>query len=237
LPDAVVVLGQVEREAYESFCSYKRLAVIPNAIDVRPYSVREKSWSSGAVKLVYIGRLISDKGVSETLDALESLLHRHSGRLHKCRFLIAGSGPADEALRKRANSAILSGHVEFIGPIFGEEKIEFWRQADIFVFPTYHREGLPYTVLESLASGTPLITTRAGNIPDAIEHGTHGLLVEPRNSDAVAQAIDQLLSDPSRLRQMSTNCRATARDRFTVDRLAGDLSALYRDTLISIPNG
>jgi glycosyltransferase involved in cell wall biosynthesis len=233
LPNAVVVLGEVEREAYERFCNFKRLAVIPNAIDVGPYMVREKLWSSGAVKLVYIGRLIADKGVFETLDALEALLHRDSGRLHSCRFVVAGSGPADEALRKRANSKLLSGHVEFIGPIFGDEKVEFWQQADIFVFPTYHREGLPYTILESLASGTPLITTRAGNIPDAVEHGIHGLLVKPRSSNAVAEAIDQLLTNPSILQQMSTNCRRTARDRFAVDRLAGDLSTLYRETLDS----
>lgn len=235
LPDAVVVLGRIEKEAYERFCTFKRLAVVPNAIDIEPYETREKSLPSGTTRLVYIGRLIGDKGVFEALEALELISGRQLERPQPIRFVIAGSGPAEEALRKRASSPPLAGTVEFVGPVFDEEKLEFWRQADIFVFPTYHREGLPYTVLESLASGTPLITTRTGNIPDAVEHGTHGLFVEPKSSAAVADALVQMLSAPAQLQQMSINCRRTARDRFTVDRLSCDLSVLYRDILDSSP--
>lgn len=227
LPDAVVVLGNVEKTAYESFRRFKRLAVIPNAIDIAPYEAREKTWTEGSAQLIYIGRLIDTKGVMETLDALLILL-RDAGSWPKLRYMIAGSGPAEEELRSRVAAAPLSEIVTFVGPIFGEQKLDFWQSADVFVFPTYHHEGLPYSVLESLASGTPMITTSAGNIRSAVEHGVQGLLVEPKDSVAVAEALASLLKDPDRLREMSGNCRRTAREKYTVDRLARDFNSLYR---------
>lgn len=233
IPDAVVVLGSVEKAAYEEFCSFKCLAAIPNAIDIRPYESRTKSWTPGSTQLVYIGRLIDSKGIVETLDALALILLRRPDSLPTLRFLIAGSGPAEEMLRSRVESASLSEIVRFVGPVFGDRKFDFWQSADIFVFPTYHKEGLPYSILESLASGTPMITTRIGNIPDAVQHGAEGLLVEAQDSAAVADALVELLSDPGLVQKMSIRCRQTARERFTVDRLACDFSSLYQQLLTS----
>ncbi len=233
LPDAVVVLGSVEEAAYESFRGFKCLAVIPNAIDIAPYAARKKTWTADtAQQLVYIGRLTDTKGVIETLDAL-MILRRNPERWPNLKFLVAGSGPAEKELRRRAAAASLSEVVTFVGSVFGDQKLDFWQGAGIFVFPTYHQEGLPYSVLESLASGTPMITTRAGNIASAVEHGVQGLLVEPRNPDAVSKALVSLLESSERLREMSGNCRRTARERYTVDRLARDFSSLYQRLLSS----
>lgn len=230
LPHAIVVLGSIEKKAYGQLRGLRHLAVIPNAIDITPYEL-EKDRASETTQLVYIGRLIDSKGVAETLDALELILLRDYGSLPAIRFSIAGSGPGEEKLRSRARSAPLSEVVTFLGPIFNDQKLEFWRTADIFVFPTYHQEGLPYAILESLASGTPMITTPIGNIPDAVEHGLEGLLVKPKDPAAVADALVELLTNPDRLREMSENCRRTARERFAVDRLAHDFSSLYRRML------
>lgn len=230
LPDAVVVLGSIEKAAYEEFCRFRCLAVIPNAIDIAPYEAREKSWVPGKPQLVYIGRLIDSKGVLETLEALR-ILRRDTESWPDPRFLVAGSGPAEEELRSRVRAASLSDVVTFVGPVFGDQKLDFWQAADIFVFPTYHQEGLPYSVLESLASGTPIITTRVGNIPDAVQHGSQGLMVEPKNPAAVADALVKLLSDPALLQEMSAKCRETARERFAVERLARDFNLLYRRLL------
>lgn len=232
IPDAVVVLGSIEKAAYEEFCRFRCLAVIPNAIDIAPYAAREKNWVPGKAQLVYIGRLIDSKGVLETLEALR-MLRRDAGSWPNARFLVAGSGPAEEELRNRAEAASLTGIVTFVGPLFGDQKLDFWQSADIFVFPTYHQEGLPYTILESLASGTPIITTRVGNIPDAVQHGSEGLMVETKNPAAVADALMKLLSEPALLREMSAKCRETAREHFALDRLARDFSSLYRRLLAS----
>lgn len=225
-PDAVVLLASVEREAYQHFSKFKRLLVIPNAIDLDDYADQgRKQLESGVIKLGYIGRLAHNKGVYEAIEALGIL--RKAG-VEDVTLTIAGSGPAEADLRAQVKSQGLDKEVIFAGALFGEQKNNFWRQTDIFVFPTFHREGLPYTVLESLASGTPMITTRVGGIVDVIKDGMHGTFVEASDPVAVASAIRVMSEDRERMREMSLECVARAREFYGVDRLARQFSELYK---------
>jgi glycosyltransferase involved in cell wall biosynthesis len=101
--------------------------------------------------------------------------------------------------------------------------------ADVFVLPTYHAEGLPYALLESMAAGLAVIATPVGAIGDLIEDGSNGLLVEPRSAPAIAAAIHRLASDRAALAKMSAAARATIVARYSIGRLAGDLCGVYRD--------
>jgi glycosyltransferase involved in cell wall biosynthesis len=229
LPDAVILLAEVERNAYEGFSRFKRLLVIPNAIDLNLHGVSErKSFDSESLRLGYIGRLVESKGILEAIESLHILRQRGFDHLN---FTIAGSGPAEAVCRQRVRALDLEDQVSFIGPVFGEAKIRFWRDVDIFVFPTYHPEGLPYTVLESLASGTPMVTTRAGGIPDAVADGVHGFLIEPHNPEMIADSLQRMLSDRDSLRQMSAACVQRAKEHYSVDRLARQFSNLYKAVL------
>ena len=228
-PDAVVLLASVEREAYLDFSRFKRLLVIPNAIDLNDYADSGgKQFESGIIRLGYIGRLAHNKGVIEAIDALNIL--RQTGGI-KVSLTIAGSGPAEEDLRTQVKSLNLDKEIVFAGALFGGQKKSFWQHTDIFVFPTFHHEGLPYTVLESLASGTPMVTTRAGGIPDVIKDGVHGIFVEPHDAAAVAAAIKNMIENRERTRIMSTDCLARAREFYGVDRLARQFSELYKALL------
>ncbi|MBN2732492.1 MAG: glycosyltransferase family 4 protein [Balneolaceae bacterium] len=229
LPDAIVVLAEVERDAYRSFTRYKRLSVIPNAVDLGPYTAwKGKSFKRDFLRLVYIGRLVNTKGIFEVIEAVHILKQQGIKGL---KLTIAGSGPADLALKKQVQSLELGDRVKFIGPIFNDKKVHFWREADIFVFPTFHPEGLPYTVLESLASGTPIITTRMGGIPDVISDGVHGVFVKPHDPTEVANAIRTMLADCNRLREMSAACVRRAREYYGIDRLSGQFLSLYTEIL------
>lgn len=230
LPDVVVLLASVEHDAYQRFSTFKRLLVIPNAIDLDDYADQGgKQFDSGVIKLGYIGRLAHNKGVFEAIDALNIL---HKAGVENVSLTIAGSGPAEADLREQVISQGLDKEVTFAGALFGEKKNSFWRQTDIFVFPTFHREGLPYTVLESLASGTPMVTTRVGGIADVIKDGVHGVFVEPHDAEAVAVAIKSMIEDRKRTQKMSSECVARAREFYGVDRLARQFSELYK----SLPN-
>lgn len=225
LPDAVVLLAEVERGAYQDFTRCKRLSVIPNAIDLNQYAWAEaRSYETDRLRLVYIGRLAEGKGIHEAIEAFHIL--RQQG-VHNLDFVIAGSGPAESALREQVKALQLEDGVRFAGPLFGDRKIAFWREADIFVFPTY-REGLPYTILESLASATPVVTTRVGGIPDVIGDGVHGRFVELRDAEGIANAVRTMVLDRVRLREMSAECLARARSHYGIDRLAGQFSETYK---------
>jgi glycosyltransferase involved in cell wall biosynthesis len=144
---------------------------------------------------------------------------------------IAGSGPYEAFLRKLVSQSGLGEIVEFLGPIFGADKMQFWEGIDIFVFPTFHREGLPYTILEALASGTPTLTTRVGGIPDVIQDGVQGVLLDDHYPGPVATAIEAMLSDRQRLREMSVAAMQRASDHYGVERLALQFDRIYRELL------
>lgn len=229
LPDAVVVLAGCEAEAYGRFASIRCLRTIPNAIELKEFgSLPKKAFDAETIKLGYIGRLAEDKGIFEIVEALRLIRERGS-----VSFQIhwAGSGPAEAVLRQSVKAAGLEEYSTFLGPIFGDQKLEFWKTTDLFLFPTYHREGLPYTVLESLASGTPMITTRVGGIPDAITDGVHGLFVASKAPEDLADAIERAAGDRDWLRTASTRCRERAAEQYTIDRLARQFSEVYRAVL------
>ena len=228
-PDAIILLASAECKAYQSFSKIKRLLVIPNAIDLESYSIRSaKQLSPRKIKLGYIGRLAHDKGIFEAIEALGIL--RKSG-FKNVVLSIAGSGPAEGDLRAKVKTLGLDTSVTFTGPIFGENKLSFWRQMDIFIFPTFHREGLPYTVLESLASGTPMIIVPEGGISDVIKEGVHGIFVPPHDPGAVAAAVQTMVLDRERTQKMSFECIARAQEFYGINRMVHQFSELYKDLL------
>lgn len=230
LPDAVVVLAECESVGYKAFAPINYLRTIPNAIDLAEFGFGDaKSFQAERLVVGYIGRLAEDKGIFDLVEALGIL--RRDGRLN-VQFRVAGAGPAESELKEAISRNGLDEHTDFLGPVFGRNKLEFWRTTDVFIFPTYHREGLPYTVLESLASGTPMITTRVGGIPDAVVDGVHGYFVQPRAPQQLADAIDRLTQDRHWLRTASVRCAEQARQHYGIDRLAGQFSEVYRLMLL-----
>ncbi|MHB8388437.1 MAG: glycosyltransferase family 4 protein [Acidobacteriaceae bacterium] len=230
LPDAIVVLTADEETQYRATARGTPVLRIPNAVDLAPYAdfpARDYS-SRTPLRLVYIGRLAKDKGLYETLEAMALLSRR--GAAGRIRLTLAGSGSEEQRLRKAVVEFGLDSLVEIIGPVFGEKKRIFWRNADLFIFPT-RREGLPYAVLESLAAGTPLVTTRAGGIPDAIENGVHGVFLDTASPGAVADTVSALLENSETLRHMSDACRQRAAERYGLSRLEHQLCELYRSML------
>lgn len=221
--DAVSVLSLNEYKAYAAFAPRARLSHIPNAIDPAGLLGTIAASDLGRpLRLVYIGRLVREKGLFETLDAIASL--RSAGR--DVYVDIAGGGSAEKDLRVRSTELGLSGHVLFHGPVFGTAKNDLWCQADVLVFPSYS-EGLPYALLEAMAAGTPAITCATGAIPDVMQHGVHGLFVPPRDAAAVAAAIAVLDDDRELLERMARASRARVLEQYTLARLARDFSGLY----------
>ncbi len=226
--DAVILLTQLEAKHAAGFCHFKALTVVPNAIDVTVFTtnVTEKNNTSDEITLVYIGRLVDEKGIKESIEAL-SLLKQQGYK--NVTFKIAGTGPYEQSLKHLVDELNVNDNVEFMGPIFGEQKIQFWHDATILVFPTYFDEGLPYTLLEALASGTPSITTRVGGIPEVIEDGIHGLFVEEKNPEAIANAIKTMVSDKSLLKTMSEECIKRANEHYSIARLSKQIEAIYEN--------
>jgi len=225
--NAVTVLSLKEYDAYTAFVPEVLVAHIPNAIELpAPLENIKLSDASQPLRLVYIGRLVREKGIFEALNAIAQL-HR-SG--HRLQFDIAGGGKAEEELRKHVVTLGLDKVVHFHGPVFGNEKTLLWQKADVLVFPSYS-EGLPYSLLEAMAAGTPAITCPVGAIPDVMQHGVHGLFVPPRDVEAIADAIASLDGDRALLHRMACASRARVLEQYTTARLGRDFEMVYEAVL------
>jgi glycosyltransferase involved in cell wall biosynthesis len=227
--DAVVVLCSKEYHEYKQFVPLDRLVMIPNSIDLAEYAAaRPRGYAGTPVRLGYLGRLDAEKGLLEAIEAVRLLVYERN--FDAISLVLGGSGPLHGELARRITALHLERHVRLIGPVRGEAKAQFWRDTEVLIFPSYH-EGLPYTVLESLASATPVIGTSVGGVPDAVTDGVHGILVPPRNARAVADAIATLIPDRTRLRAMSVACLARAQHYYGIDRLGREVGDLYRAVL------
>ena len=223
LADAVVLLAQSELQAYRQFDPALALAVIPNAIELVADPLAKAAPRQGPLALVYVGRLARDKGLFELIEALA--LNQRAGLAQT--LAIAGGGPEEAALRAAVDRLGLQQLVRFAGPLFGAAKDRLWEQADVFGFPTYHREGLPYALLESMAARTVPLICPVGAVPDVMQDQVHGLFVPPRDPVALAAALRRLDQDRELLRRMAEAGRRRVEQDYTVERLARDFNAAY----------
>lgn len=223
----VTVLSRAERDAYIRFAPTVPVVQVPNAIDpaglLGPIGPADKE---RPLRLVFVGRLVREKGLFEAIEALAML--RAAGR--KMTLDIAGGGKAEQDLRDAVARHGIGDAVRFLGPVFGDAKNRLWQQADIFVFPSYS-EGLPYSLLEAMAAGTVPITCPVAAIPDVMRDDVHGLFVPPGDAAALAAAIARLDDDRALLRRMALAGRERVLEQYTTARLAKDFAAVYRQAL------
>lgn len=223
LAAVVVTLSTTERRAFRIFLGSTPVIAIPNAINFSAYAtvVPRRSHPGQPLQLLYIGRLVRDKGLFELLQAL----HLARVRGVAVELVVAGSGPDEAALRRCQLAEDLPG-VRFVGPVMDDAKLALLTAADAFVLPSY-AEGLPYALLECMAAGLPAIATRVGAIPELISSGSNGLLVEPRDAAGIAAAIVRLASDRAALARMGEAGRTTVSFGFSVGRLTSDFAEVY----------
>jgi glycosyltransferase involved in cell wall biosynthesis len=225
-PDVIVVLARSELEEMRALVPRQQVVLVPNAIDCASF-VRLRHAAPQArtrLKLLHLGRLVRVKGIFEMVQALAAA--RRMGVAAS--LVIAGDGPDLPALKSLVAELHLESEVTFAGPAFGSRKLGLLGEADVLLLPTYHREGLPYALLEAMAAGLVPVATRVGAIPDVAAEGVHALFVPPRDPEAIARAIAVLAADRARLARMSAACRERVAACYSVERLAEDFTALYR---------
>jgi glycosyltransferase involved in cell wall biosynthesis len=172
--------------------------------------------------IVFLGRLGVRKGTYDLLSAVAQL----KSRIPEIRLVCGGDGEHDSVLA-RARELGIAQNVELAGWVRGEEKTRLLKSAVAFVLPSYN-EVLPMAILEAMALGVPVISTRVGGIPDAIADGVEGFLVEPGAVSDLADRIARVVADPSLRASMSRAGKARVKAEFTVDAVVDSLVKIYR---------
>jgi len=161
-----------------------------------------------------IARLLGDKGVREYAAAAARLRAAHPG----CSFSLAGwiDDSPDAIAKAELEQWTASGDIRFLGRL--EDVRPAIADCSVYVLPSY-REGTPRTVLEAMAMGRAIITTDAPGCRQTVEEGGNGLLVPPRSVDALAEAMESLLSAPDRVAAMGARSRAIAQEKYDVHKV------------------
>lgn len=167
--------------------------------------------------LVSIGRLVEKKGLSYAIQAFAQVLPEYPD----LRYRIVGGGPLEQELRELATAAGVAGHVHFTGPVDQTRVRQELSHATMEVLPCVRAnngdlDGAPLTLQEAMVAGVPVVATTAASIPELIRNGRDGLLVEPRNSSALAAAIGAQLAHPARANRMALSARTRVLQYFNI---------------------
>lgn len=176
--------------------------------------------------ILAVGRLDEIKGFRHLVDACE-LLARRKVRF-ECRVI--GEGPLRPVLQARIDAAGLSDRVILLGALGQEEVRGHLAQAGVFALPSVvtasgDRDGIPVALMEAMAVGVPVVSTRVSGIPELVEHGTSGLLAESGDAKELADCIERLIADPVSARAMAGVARRTVEREFDAALEAGKLLA------------
>jgi glycosyltransferase involved in cell wall biosynthesis len=225
--DNIVVLAEpFKKWLVKTGISKDRISLYTTMFDGRNISRRDVSnFDSLNINILFLSRLVSEKGVFELLAAFKCL----SLTYPEIKLKVAGTGPAEEDMKKWVVDNDLSGKIEFLGYVRGEDKAGVLCSADIFAFPTYYGEGCPVSLLEAMAAGQAVVTTSVGGIPHIIENGKNGFLIEGEVTKlSVASALEKLLSDKDKLLEIGLHNQEEAWEKYEAPVVTKIFESFYR---------
>lgn len=160
---------------------------------------------------IFVGRIVSDKGMNELMEAFVRLLDENQN----IRLILVGNyeknlDPLSPLSLDRIKE---TPQIEDVGPKYGDELLAYYAASDCFVFPSY-REGFPNTVLEAGAMGLPSIVTDINGSREIIENGKNGIIVQSKDADALFVAMKNMMEDQDAYRRMAENARPMIASRF-----------------------
>ena len=193
--------------------------VIPNGVELDRFSPAEAAQKTQILRLLTVGRLSVTKRVEILIDVIE-ILHREGCEVH---FTIVGGGQMQQNLKQIALEKNLANIIELTGRIDAEDMPQVYRQNDIFISASM-QEGMSNAMLEAMASGLPIITTRCEGAEELI--ADNGLVVENANAEEIAKAVRKIADDRQLYKQMAVAARSHA-EQFTWSRAAEKHLTLY----------
>lgn len=199
--------------------------IVPNGISLDQFTDGVEPFPNlqdGMINLLFLGRLEKRKGLRYLLAAYSKL----KWDWPNLRLLVVGPGTPDEESSRIISERNLQD-VVFLGGVSDEDKVRFYKSADLYCSPATGGESFGIVLLEAMASSKPIVATSIPGFSSVMTDGKEGLMVPPKDGDALADAIHTLLSDPERSSRMAAQGRATA-EEFQWQRVATRVMDYYQ---------
>ena len=223
----VTLSSTIERELIEEKIDPSKIKLIHNGVDLARFKeiegksqLRKKLGIPDKKSIIYTGRLVYQKGIDVLIRSF-SKLNGETG----CQLIIIGDGPERENIARLIDNHQLSKSVILIDEV--DDVVSYLNVADVFVLPSRF-EGLSNSLLEAMACGLPVISTRVGGSIDIIEGGVDGLLVDVDNEEQLSQAISKVLSNFSLATSLGENARKTIEASYDLNKVADKYLELYK---------
>ena len=224
-----IILSKFDFKASQIFplISKRKFIFIPNGIDeesvvfaARAEARRELGLEVPENSFVVgcITEFTKNKGTQYAVEALARLPQN-------VKLVLLGDGEEKHEAETTAVKFGVRDRVYFTG--FKENAGSLLKAFDLFMFPSI-KEGLPYALLEAGLAELPIIASHVGGIPDIIENGKDGILVEPKNAKGLSKAVNQLMEDPAKGAELGTHAREKIRESFSFSTMLDRTRALYR---------
>jgi phosphatidylinositol alpha-1,6-mannosyltransferase len=208
-----------------------RIEVVPNGIDERfapgdGSAVRRRHGLGDAPVALFLGGLKARKNLPRLLEAWREVTRARGD----ARLLVAGTGPLEAGLRRRAASLGLGERVVFAGRVAEADKVGYYRAADLFVSPS-SLEGFGFTVGEAMSCGLPVVVSDRGALPELVVDGEGGLVCPHDDAAGLARRLLLLLGDPALRARFGRFNRERVDRHFRWDRAARRVTEIYEDVL------
>jgi glycosyltransferase involved in cell wall biosynthesis len=230
---AMICVSRAEQSAARShkLCADEKLRHIPNGIELTTNFVASAASLRGELglpvdrKLIgLVGRVSHQKGADTLLAAAPAIRAAHPD----AEFVIVGDGPEMPALRQQIDSANLGAVCHLPGA--REDAQRFYPLFDVLALPS-RWEGLPYTLLEAMAAGVPVVASSVGGNSEVLITGVNGLLVPQQDPARLSEAIVQILDDSDLARSLGSAARETVRSDYSLDEMMRRTAELYEELL------
>lgn len=189
------------------------ISVIHNSVDTNLFSPSKGVDPPQRDIVLFTGRLIAAKGIGYLVEAIPEILREFPDVL----FIFIGAGDSSPYLRQLKEMGVSERNFKFLGYLKeASDLVNYYRSSSVYVAPTLY-ENLPIRILEAMACGVPVVASNVCAIPEEIDHGVNGILIEPRSVDELAEAICRLLGDSNLRKKMGDSARKTVLNRFDWD--------------------
>ena len=217
------------RDDYQLFLDRKILKknnkvafVSGSGVNLNQFKFRKNKIDSNKISFLLVSRLIKEKGIALFLNAAKVLKEKYP----KSEYHVIGA--TDKSPSSIKEKELKNLHEQGIIVYYGKQNNipEHLYNRDVFVLPTYYREGVPRSILEALSVGLPIITTYTPGCKETVKKDYNGILIKPQNIDALINAMEYFLINSDKIEEMGINSRNYAEERFDVNIVNSDIIEL-----------